>query len=225
MTTNIKSDEEKREDFLASLRPANYLMYKNYDFAARWESLLMIATAMLPNFQIYDESRRIYENGIRYFSGDPKCEWNLKKGIYLYGKIGSGKTTFFRIFKALNDATKTGNTFRKFNMLEIIDGYQKNGSEYFKSMNYSDAMRSVASNILIDDLGQAANNAKYYGNSTNIISELIQRRYLTFTDNYKLTHISTNLEPQEIGENGEFVSSRMREMFNIILFPGNDKRK
>ncbi len=40
------------------------------------------------------------------------------------------------------------------------------------------------------------------------------------------THVTTNLSGDQIEENyGTRVRSRMREMFNMIILPGEDRRK
>jgi DNA replication protein DnaC len=215
---------DRKEIYLQGLSPEPYLVFKEYDYQKRYESFIMIAEAICPSFILDSENKSIFENAIKYFAADPSSEFNLKKGIYLYGKIGSGKTLFFKIMAELNRATETGNLFKTITVSNIVDGFSKSGFESLKDFN-SDAWGRVP-HILLDDLGQSATSVKHFGSTTDIVSEFIQRRYYCFTENFKLTHISTNMEPGEIkNEYGEFVSSRMREMFNIILYPGTDKRK
>ncbi|NLG02384.1 MAG: hypothetical protein GX567_00890 [Clostridia bacterium] len=222
-----------KQEFLDSIKPQPYLTYKDYNIDGRWGSFLEIAKAMYPDFNLTPEEEKIYRNGVMYFAGDPQCEWSLNKGLYICGKIGVGKTTFFKILNTLNKAVGSGsdNSFRKYTSTELADGFEKKGFEYFENLGYINSfgysVNGVApTHLLLDDLGQSSNIVNHFGTTTNIVSEFIQRRYNVFIDRYKLTHISTNIEPSEIKEAyGEFIASRMREMFNIIIYPGIDRRK
>ena len=220
-----------KQEFLDSIRPRPYLVYKDYNRDIRWGSMLEIAKTMYPDFNITPGEKKIYHNGLMYFAADPQCEWSLNKGLYICGKIGVGKTTFFKVLNTLNRAVRSENEFRKYTSTELADGFQRKGFEYFENLGYLNNLGYAIddfspTHLLLDDLGQSTNVVNHFGTTTNIISEFIQRRYNVFTDSYKLTHISTNIEPSEIKETyGEFVASRMREMFNIIIFPGTDRRK
>lgn len=79
-----------------------------------------------------------------------------------------------------------------------------------------------------DDLG-AEQSLKYYGNECNVMGEILLSRYEYFVSHDMTTHITTNLSASEIEElYGNRVRSRMREMFNLILFnntSSHDKRR
>jgi hypothetical protein len=224
-----------KETFLNKIRPEPFLVTKEYDFQKRYESLLEIALTICPDFEIFAEEKKIYENAIRYFSGDPSGEFNIKKGLYLYGPIGNGKSLFFKIFSALNAGSYSGNDFRTLTISNLIDGVARDGFKFFSSagITTNNGFISMARNntlwirhILIDDIGQSISAIKYFGSEVNVVIDFFQRRYDEFSNNSALTHVATNVKPGEIKkEYGEFISSRMKEMFNVILFPGEDKRK
>ena len=111
-----------KETFLNKIRPVPYLVTKEYDFQKRYESLLEIALTICPDFKISNEEKKIYENAIRYFSGDPSGEFNIKKGLYSYGRIGSGKSLFFEIFRALNMGCYLGNEFNILTFNDLVYG-------------------------------------------------------------------------------------------------------
>ena len=216
-------------EFLNSIKPRQYLIYKDYDYQVRWESLQRIAKHICPGFTIDNSNRDIYQEGCRYFAADESCKWDLSKGLYLYGDIGVGKTIFLKIFHNLMKAPgiTSVNGFSMFSVNDIIDGYSAKGHLFWEKFNKPH--RGTAEeplHIAIDDLGQSSRIASHYGNQIDVVAELIQRRYYDYTDKYALTHASSNVTPSEIKQEcGNFSSSRMREMFNVILFPGSDRRK
>jgi DNA replication protein DnaC len=220
---------------MKEIRPNPYLIRREgYDFEKRLESFMRIAKAICPEFEIDDENRSIYENTIRYFAADESCEYNLNKGLYVYGPYGVGKTLYFKIFQALNRAIDSPNNFKRLIVTDLIDGISQKGSQYFLDTEIVPGGRFRLSNnlwdkvdhFLLDDMGQSERFANNYGNKIDVIAAFLQRRYYAFTDYSSLTHCSTNLVPSEIeSEYGEAINSRLRQMCNVILFPGKDKRK
>ena len=58
------------------------------------------------------------------------------------------------------------------------------------------------------------------------MAEILLSRYDLFTTHNMLTHLTTNLSATEIEEYyGNRVRSRMREMFNLIVFANGIKDK
>jgi len=225
----------EKEEFLNQIKPKPYLINKEYDFQKRYESLLEIAGVICPGFNISKEQQNIYENAVKYFSGDDSCEFDLKKGLYIYGRIGNGKTLFFKLLNTLNKAVWSGNDFNILTINDLVDGIAREGYKYFSlsgitlsgdGLNLKNVNNIWIRHMLIDDMGQGVSSIRYFGSEVNVIRDFFQRRYCAFTDCSALTHVATNIPPAEIKEEyGEFISSRMREMFNIIAFPGEDKRK
>lgn len=221
-------------EFLEQIRPVSYLEYSEYDWDLRLDSFNRIAKAICPGFIISDENKEIYYETIKFFAADDSCKYNLKKGLYVCGKVGVGKTMYFKIFNALNQALKSPNGFISLTVNNLIDGFAKEGHRYFSISGITPGEFQKRTNgywrrpphILIDDLGQSAKKVNYFGSGLNVVEDFLQRRYYAYTDFFTLTHVSTNLVPNKINsEYGEFISSRLREMMNIIVFPGEDKRK
>jgi hypothetical protein len=219
--------------FLNKIERKPYLQYVEYDFKLRLDSLLRIARKICPGFTLDSNNEFIYHEACRYFAADDSCAWDLNKGLYIYGDTGVGKTIFLRIFHNLMKAPgieehSGKNGFELYTVNDIIDGYSEYGHVFWKNKNLNVKSESYPKpiHIAIDDLGQNSRTASYFGNQIDVISELIQRRYYAYTDNYVLTHASSNIMPSEIKEvYGKFSASRMREMFNVIPFPGSDRRK
>lgn len=211
------------EDFLKSITPPS----PEYFICTEEHIMKMkrIREVLCPDYDNDPEAEKIFFNGVKYFTQDPTGEWNLNKGIFLYGVFGVGKTLFFKVFRHYLNAHGRG--INSITADELVAEFSLNG--FAAIMKYS-AVRELDNfkpcELLLDDLGQGANNVKHYGSYTDVMVEILQRRYRVFTDAYKRTYISTNLQPSEIKDlYGEYISSRMKEMFNIVLFPGTDKRK
>lgn len=71
-------------------------------------------------------------------------------------------------------------------------------------------------------------DGKHYGNQCNVIAEVLLSRYDLFISDRLITHITTNLDANQIEEMyGTRVRSRLREMLNMIAWPDDspDKRK
>ena len=134
----------------------------------------------------------------------------------------------------MNRAVDSPNNFKILTVTNLIDGVSREGNQYFLNSGIvatgsrarSNAYWNEADHFLIDDMGQSERYANYFGNKIDVVTAFLQRRYYAYTDSFALTHISTNITPIKIEqEYGGAINSRMREMFNIILFPGKDKRK
>jgi DNA replication protein DnaC len=220
---------------MKEIKPVPYLEYREYDFEKRLESFMRIAKTICPNFEITDENKDLYEQTIRYFAADETCKYNLTKGLYVYGQYGVGKSVYFKIFKALNKAVDSPNNYKTLTVTDLIDGVSHKGYQYFLDSGIVPGDRYGRTNILwntgvghllLDDMGQSERFANNFGNKIDVVIAFIQRRYYAFTDYSALTHCSTNLIPSEIeSEYGEAINSRLRQMCNVILFPGEDKRK
>jgi hypothetical protein len=78
-----------------------------------------------------------------------------------------------------------------------------------------------------DDLGLET-TMNFYGNPCSVMAEILLSRYDLFHSFGMITHITTNLNSQELEDcYGTRVRSRLREMMNLISFDKNtpDKRK
>ena len=76
-----------------------------------------------------------------------------------------------------------------------------------------------------DDLGRES-IVFDFGNKSDVISKIIQTRYLSKNlVPFSSLHLTTNLTPAEIETRYDYaVKSRLREMFNYIQVEGRDRR-
>lgn len=187
---------------------------------ARWEKLYQ------KKWITTDENKQITMQLACYFAQDETFEekegYSLKKGILLAGGVGVGKTTLMQLFgrnplssfiivpcrNIANEYVDYGN--------DMLDKYT---SEYLPSSD--NPFQHNTFGLCFDDLGTETRK-RNYGNELNVLEEIILTRYERRQTLQNKTHITTNLTGDSIGEMyGERVRSRMREMFNIIVFDGS----
>lgn len=189
-----------------------------------------------PLFRIDDNNRLVYNLLLRYFCEDAgfnimaingKVEYpSIKKGILLCGNFGVGKTDLMNLF-----AVNFRQVFHVINAKQMSNEYSSNGDEAIakylsktkNSFNDPQCLFQEYSGLCIDDIGteDVKNN---FGNKKNVIGDIIELRY----DKGQvgpLFHGTTNLTALQLKEfYGGRVLSRMKEMFNFIELPGEDRR-
>ena len=149
------------------------------------------------------------------------------KGLWLYGPIGTGKTTLLK-------------GFRKY-MADVADRYCLNREDDHRLLSWYSSASEIANvyaskghggivqycskdvNIIIDELGREPIPANNYGTKLNVMMHIMQMRY----DNRRtsVTHATTNLELGDVaGLYGKYVADRCLEMFNFIKIDGDSLR-
>ena len=164
------------------------------------------------NFKIYSEDEAILYKLCIYFIRDFETCRKLKidphKGILLSGPVGCGKTSLMKLLPFIVShqskysviaARNIAFNFNK-NGFKIIEDYGNNGLYCF------------------DDLG-VETTGRHFGKDCNVMGEILLSRYDLFLKNKTKTHVTTNLNAQELENRyGNRVRSRMRELFNLIAF-------
>jgi DNA replication protein DnaC len=178
------------------------------------------------NFHLYDDDHEIITKLLSYFLNDEelskKYNISLNKGIMLIGPVGCGKTSLMSIFRLLNDPEERFilKSCRDVTFEFIKDGYETIFKYSKQSFKYDNPKT-----YCFDDLG-TENSLKYYGNECNVMAEILLSRYDLFINRQMKTHLTTNLNSEEIEEiYGVRVRSRLREQFNLIAFDKSAKDK
>ena len=151
------------------------------------------------------------------------CGLDYRKGLFLYGPVGTGKSTLLRGLQQYMNSIKRRDILKDYRIgffwksaSELANSYAGNGQE--KLLQWCDD-----SNLLIDELGREPRPAKHYGTELNVIQFMLQLRYDHRMEN--VTHITSNLMLSDITPMyGDYISDRFREMFNIIEWTGDSKR-
>ena len=197
-------------------------------------------------FSIDNYNQPIFEMMCYYFNNDSMFltianaygvkNTSLDKGLLLCGNFGTGKSWLMKLFHQnkrqcffIREAKKIAEQFATSKEKEIPEEYITPFENGYMDGN---VFYQPYSGLCIDDLGaeEVKNN---FGNKSNVIGEIIERRYSFLSPNPdvpklvgNMCHGTTNLSAEELKTfYGERVTSRMREIFNFIECKGPDRRK
>ncbi len=151
---------------------------------------------------------------------------DLKKGILLVGPVGCGKTSLMNICRFLVPAE---NRHSLKGCRDISNEFAKEGYEALQRYTKGSfsPYKGEPKAWCFDDLGQE-HPMQYYGNACSVMAEILLSRYDYYHSFNMITHITTNLNSDEIQQKyGLRVRSRLREMCNLVAFPATapDKRR
>jgi DNA replication protein DnaC len=192
--------------------------------------LQKIAKKKIDNFILDTYNETIYEVLLIYFLNKKNELYDLNKGLFIGGEVGTGKTIMLQIFKLFCQLIKANN-FRIVSTREIISKYQKEGYAGIEQFSYNgrknefDVSVNKPIEICLDDIGNEIINVKHYGTEIDVIRELLEDRYDIMINYGKRLHITGNFTLQDISEKyGERLKSRFKEMFNYFELRGKDRR-
>lgn len=158
---------------------------------------------------------------------------SLKKGILLCGVYGTGKTWMMKLFQKsarqvykMRTAKEIARVYLETKEIPLMYRIPDKNP-----INDQSVFCQTFSGLCIDEIG-AEGVKNSFGNVSNVIGDLIEERY-NYLDEHNTRslvgptlHGTTNLKAEQLKEyyNGR-VYSRMKEIFNYIELPGNDRRK
>ncbi|PXV61202.1 hypothetical protein CLV62_12535 [Dysgonomonas alginatilytica] len=186
-----------------------------------------------PDYVVNEKNRDLL-NDIFKYCNFMDGKYNSMKGLWLWGSIGTGKSTLLNIvstymkrqypmpmIKSYHNEPYSGG-FKIYNCTKVANDYGKSAKE--GSQGLDPYLNKIE--IGFDELGREPIPVKSYGTEMNVMQYIFQTRY----ENYRLarTHVTTNLDPDSIGDldlYGPYISDRVKEMFNIINMNGKSFRK
>ena len=232
MKTNI---QKAIENLRPQLRSENKIIQHDFNFA---EQMRIFKKSAGENFDLDQDNENVVTLLIHYFNHSAEFEklqseqnYKLHKGIMLVGPVGTGKTGLFETFREYcKTADLTDETFRIAKTRDIGKHYMQfqnlNRFTFNEHLTPLNQKTATPQHWLFDDLGLEPTSIKYYGNEINPTAELMLDRYEVFVKSAKKTHITTNLDANDIAElYGLRIADRFREMFNVIPLLGASRRK
>jgi len=197
-------------------------------------SQLVRNTSNLDQFVIDQENKELLQCLTKYFTKDEsfkefKCvfkkykesdgsnieiEPSIKKGLMIVGNYGFGKTIIFKAFQKSFLPINSSNRFGIVSSKEIVS--------YYHNTKEPDLKKYYNSTWYFDDVGH---EKAAYGKD-ELMEDIIFQRYHLFQNKGNKTHISTNYDLEYLkSKYGDYIYSRIFEMFNIIFVDGRDRRK
>ncbi len=180
------------------------------------------------HFRIEDMDRPVVVKLLAYFLHDAAVATvegvDLHKGILLTGPIGCGKTSLMNLTRNL-----AADLYRPqmISCRDISFEFGKIGYDVIArySRNAFFPYSSIPRVHCFDDLG-LEQQINFWGNNCNVMGEILLSRYDLLISNKMLTHVTTNLNNQELEDvYGNRLRSRMRAMFNLVAFDSSTKDK
>lgn len=179
-----------------------------------------------PSFEINDANRGLMNDIYKYIERR-EGRLNPSKGLWLWGPIGTGKSTIIQIMnmydKLANGLSMGGYPIGGF-MIELASTvatkFAAKGSDGLEPYTYN---YGNVRTISFDELGREPLPAKHFGTELNVMQYVFQCRYEFRSEAH--THVTTNLTLNEVQKKyGDHIADRINEMFNVIEVRGRSRR-
>lgn len=228
----------RQRDMFSGLQRYQYTKPGWYDLDNAMKIIEAIGKSRNPAFVIDEENRFTFENFIKWAHCDTsmKCldpvsgqviPGRLKRGIYIAGNTGTGKTWCLEIMQAYIQAFgikvlwNTDDNPRPLYWRTIrADGLCDVWAESGNVQQYK-----TAPMLAIQDLGNEPAETLYMGNRLDVVRYVIEHRGDMHAE---MTFITSNLRMggEILKERyGDRVASRLIEMCNYFEIKGKDRRK
>jgi predicted ATPase len=193
------------ETFLEKLRES-FLLYKKMQ--------------NIPTLYFHPVNTEMVKEIAKWITGDLSGSLNPIKGLYIYGRHGSGKTDFsinlINTAKVLSQTYSNVPKFKPYSYNAIYEAI-RSGSDII------DLVKDQ-SNLVIDDfLYQDRNEAKIFGNTDRVADIIVTKMYDLHKSGY-LHIVTSNYPPDQIDMHPGSID-RMNEMFNYIFWEGESLRR
>ena len=170
---------------------------------------ILLKRGFTHQFEIDESNQDIIQHLFLYYVGNPNCEWNIHAGVIFAGKVGCGKTLLMTAYVLLANSMA-----RK----QITMYHANELCDYVREQGIKEIDRKP---LFIDELGREPNEVIDFGNVKKPIVELLAKRY----ERGARTYATTNYKIQSLEEKyGQYIVSRIQEMCNYILIPGDSRR-
>ena len=166
-----------------------------------------------------------YSNLVKYYTRDPATAFNIKKGLFLVGEYGSGKSKVLKALQAMA-AAHPGNIIHR-PIWSHYKAYKKRAEDELKLDQLLNEWARY--DLIIDDIGYEEDiktaRVNSFGTVVNIVQEIVRARYELYCNTGVITHFTSNKPFREIKDlYGAGTSTRLMEMTTQILWYGENLR-
>lgn len=153
-----------------------------------WKDFLSKAfIAKNEKFVVRPHVAPILEQLLKYFIQDPSCKLNLNKGIFLFGPVGTSKTTIMNCLSMFLKSQKLETAFELARMNKMNRQIERKGLGALDAYEQGE--------FCFDDIGLRKDQIKSYGTSIVPSDEIVQMRYDRFTKLVpRVTHYTSNID-------------------------------
>lgn len=194
---------------------------------------LSVCRAICPKFQIADNMKPLLNDLVRWcLMLDGKYDPN--KGLWLWGDIGTGKSTMLEIIRDYSHLVRPSVCYREKDDPRSMHkdawpySFRITNASYVAGMFAKEGYPGIEEYITscrqaFDEVGRECIPTGYFGNMENVFQYIFQRRYDIRRGDF--THVTSNLAPEQIGEiYGDHIYDRCFEMFNFVQMSGESWR-
>ncbi|WP_233434011.1 P-loop NTPase family protein [Odoribacter splanchnicus] len=185
-------------------------------------------------FEIDDNNEKLFRFLLYYFNGSkkaleifPEKQYALHKNILLVGEPGCGKTMMMQIFSDYLKITDNPNKFHNLSITQMVNYYKIHSNIDRYTYNEADAkyFNGNPFNICLNDIGIDIQQKSFGTNIDDIVNEFLFARYEIFQNNFKRTHLTSNLSTKDFKEKYEERLVDRFKNYNVVNLPGKSRRK
>lgn len=170
-----------------------------------------------PGFALDDLNSEMYMNAALYILGQPG-KFPLEKGLFIWGRVGCGKTTLIRVVGLFAHIFAKRNAYRIEHTHDASHKFQMKGAEALFEFEKG--------SVCFDELGSEPKTTSYFGTQVPVMPMHIEKRYRLFTSAGNRTHFTSNFDLKWLGDNyGVREADRVKEMCTVIQMQGSTRRK
>lgn len=200
-----------------------------YNYRANYELIIKAGKEMFGQNYHFDEiDKPVILKLMAYFMQDEGVAEALNidpnKGLIINGPVGCGKTSILKIFNAF---TSQNEQFLVKSCCNISLDYIEDGHQIIRRYTSEsfDRYSKMPKAIHFDDFG-LEKDTSYFGNTRNVMADILMNRYDYYMECRMLTYLTTNLKGSELEDRyGLRLRSRIRQMCQHISFSPDSKDK
>lgn len=197
------------------------------------DDLCMALKARCNGYVVDDANRTALSGMAKWLARDWNGPLDPRKGLWIWGAIGTGKTVIADALLAVCDERwkmlMAGGIPNDPQSLEPLRSARVRAQRLCAdfAMKGYEALEPLYKMplLVVDDLGVEAPHTRHFGERVRVLSELLSARADGKGRNETLTVVTTNLAPAALeARYGNRLADRLPCMFNFVPLPGSSRR-